>query len=128
MPIFPPAGSYFYGAVYHIRVVVLHEPVVVRPDITGSELWEIGYNIAEKAGYAEHINIWFGHGIGIEVIEPPFLDKGDMRTLKQGTFVNIEPGIFLPGIGGAAIEDTTFITKRGVEFVTKCNRELHVAR
>jgi Xaa-Pro aminopeptidase len=107
----------------------MHEKMFesLRPGITGSEMWEIGYNIAKERGYTKYpLNVWFGHGIGIEVNEPPWLDKGETRIIKENTFVNIEPGIFVPNVGGVAIEDTTFVTKKGGEFVTDCDRELHI--
>lgn len=100
----------------------------LKPGVTGSELWDLAYKLSKEEGYENRMNIWVGHGTGIAISEPPYMSKDDNRPLRKGTFVNIEPGIFLPeSIGSAAIEDTTFIGVKRAEFVTKCNRELHVA-
>ncbi len=101
---------------------------MLKPGVTGVELWDLAYDIAKENGYEDRINVWMGHGTGVIISEPPFMTKEDHRPLKKGTFVNIEPGIFLPEtVGNAAIEDATFIGAKGAEFVTKCNRELHIA-
>lgn len=100
----------------------------LKPGITGAELWNIAYNLAKEKKCENRMNIWMGHGTGIVISEPPFMVKDDTRPLKKGTFVNIEPGIFLPGsVGSAAIEDVTFVGQKGAKFVTKCERELRIA-
>jgi Xaa-Pro aminopeptidase len=100
----------------------------LKPGTTGAELWEIAYNIAKRYGREDRMNIWMGHGTGIVISEPPFLYKSDKRPLRKGTFVNIEPGIFLPEtIGSASLEDATFIGAKGASWVTKCERGLHIA-
>lgn len=106
-----------------------HEELLKRmkPGVTGSELWALGHDLAQDQGYGDNINaVWLGHGTGFKTSEPPFLINGEPRTLKEGTFVNLEPGILLPGVCNAAIEDMTFVTERGAELVTQCPRGLHV--
>jgi len=99
----------------------------LKPGVTGSALWDTGHELAREQGYGDNINaVWLGHGTGFKTSEPPFLIKGEPRTVKPGTFVNIEPGILLPGVCNAAIEDMTFVTDEGAELVTRCGRELHV--
>lgn len=98
----------------------------LKPGVRGGDLWDLGCKIAHRAGY-RNLNAWFGHGTGLIISEPPFLAAGETRTIKAGTFVNIEPGIFLPKtVGSVDIEDATFITAKGAEWVTKCDRSLHI--
>ena len=83
--------------------------------------------MAKKYGMEKDVNLgWFGHGTGIIISEPPFINYGIKDVIKSNTFVNIEPGIFLPDIGRCFLEDATFITEKGAEFVTSCPRELHI--
>ena len=70
--------------------------------------------------------VWFGHGTGLIISEPPFFTPGEERKLQPNTFVNIEPGVFVPGVGNSSIEDMLFLSDSGVELVTQCPRGLHV--
>ena len=113
-------------------VMACHEHVMqrLRPGMTGAEVFELGLEShrATTPQYADVINwVWLGHGTGLVISEPPFFTQGEERTIKQNSFVNIEPGLFVPGVGNASVEDTLFITEDGASFVTECPRELHVA-
>jgi len=68
-----------------------------------------------------------GHGLGLEIHEPPFLDVGYNLELKPGMVVSIEPGIY-NNYGGFRHSDTVLITKNGYELLTKFpdNEELIV--
>ncbi|MCP4376320.1 MAG: M24 family metallopeptidase, partial [bacterium] len=54
-----------------------------------------------------------GHGLGREVHESPFLGHKTPGRLKSGMVVTIEPGIYLPGVGGVRLEDDFLITHKG---------------
>lgn len=110
-------------------VTYMHQELFkkLKPGVTGGELWDLAYNLARDEGYENRMNIWMGHGTGISVAEPPFMVKDNPCPLKKRTFVNIEPGIFLPEtVGSAAIEDATFVDGKRAKFVTKCGRELNI--
>jgi Xaa-Pro aminopeptidase len=111
-------------------VLSMHDAMfrALKPGVTGGEIWEKMLHIARERNLFEGTNkrAWSGHGIGIKLPEPPFIAKGEARTIKTRTFMNIEPGVHFPGVN-AAIEDTTLVTESGAEFVTKCKRDLHIA-
>lgn len=65
-----------------------------------------------------------GHGIGLEVHENPFLSPKSKDFLKQGMVFSIEPGIYLPNIGGVRIEDLFTLTKKGLRKMTSANNKL----
>ena len=65
-----------------------------------------------------------GHGLGVEVHEPPYINEGDETILKEGMVFTIEPGIYLPDLGGIRIEDDVLITKNGSESLTTLSRDL----
>ena len=65
-----------------------------------------------------------GHGIGLEVHEGPGLSYRSEIKLEPGMVVTVEPGIYLPGIGGVRIEDDTLITESGNETLTHSTKDL----
>jgi Xaa-Pro aminopeptidase len=107
-----------------------------RPGITGRALYDIAAEIIERAGHptqrtntgAETLTHGFyfslGHGVGLEVHEPPLLGLPGDDTLVAGDVVAIEPGIEAPGIGGVGFEDLVLITEDGSETLTDYPYEL----
>ena len=67
------------------------------------------------AGYADHFNHGLGHGFGLEIHETPFLSPAFDGHLRAGMVITIEPGIYLPNIGGVRLEDNILVTLDGYE-------------
>lgn len=94
----------------------------VRPGIRASEVDRTCREIIAAAGYGEAFGHGTGHGVGLEVHERPFAarepepDKDDV--LVPGMTLTVEPGIYLPGIGGARLEDTLVVTADGAKRLT----------
>ena len=67
-----------------------------------------------------------GHGIGLEHLERPYIIPGDDMLLEEGMVIAIEPGVYLPGVGGLRIEDNFLVTATGVEVLSHYPRQLTV--
>lgn len=73
-------------------------------------------------GYGQYFNHGLGHGVGLEIHEMPFLRNRppyDVMPLQTGMVVTIEPGIYLPGVGGVRLEDSIVILDDGYEDLTQ---------
>jgi Xaa-Pro aminopeptidase len=67
-----------------------------------------------------------GHGLGLEIHEPPRIGKGEKTRLCAGMVITIEPGVYIGGFGGFRIEDTVVVTRSGCEVLTETPKELLV--
>ena len=65
-----------------------------------------------------------GHCIGLRYHEGPFLDKGDQTIMQPGMVFTVEPGLYVPGIGGFRHSDTVAITEHGIDVMTYYPRDL----
>lgn len=99
----------------------------VRPGMTGVELDGLARAVIERAGYGEAFLHGLGHGIGLEVHEPPWLNRtrGE-NVLQAGMVFTIEPGIYLPGLGGVRLEDMVLLTDRGAEVLSSAPKKLRL--
>ncbi len=67
-----------------------------------------------------------GHGLGLEIHEPPHIGPRRRQRLQPGMVITVEPGAYLEGVGGARVEDVVAVTDRGCEVLTMTPRELRV--
>ena len=67
-----------------------------------------------------------GHGLGLEIHEPPRIGKKEKTLLETGMTITIEPGVYVEGFGGIRIEDTVAVTKNGCEVLTPTSKELRI--
>jgi Xaa-Pro dipeptidase len=98
--------------------------VVARPGATGQDVDRAAREVIDEAGYGEYFIHRTGHGLGLEVHEPPYMMEGNATPLESGNVFTVEPGIYLPGRGGVRIEDDLVITAEGYRCLTTFPREL----
>jgi Xaa-Pro aminopeptidase len=76
------------------------------------------------AGYGPYFGHSLGHGVGIDVHEQPVLTPRSKQQLKVGDVVTVEPGIYIPGLGGVRIEDMVLVTRGGCRNLTKSTKRV----
>jgi Xaa-Pro dipeptidase len=80
--------------------------------------------IIEEAGYGEYFTHRIGHGLGMEVHEYPSVHSKNEEKMEAGMVFTIEPGIYVPGLGGVRIEDDIHVTENGAEVLTSFPKTL----
>lgn len=98
--------------------------VTAGPGATGEEVDRAARDVIEDSGYGEYFIHRTGHGLGLEVHEPPDMVAGNRKPLAPGNVFTVEPGIYLPGRGGVRIEDNVLITADGIHTLTTFSRDL----
>jgi Xaa-Pro aminopeptidase len=96
----------------------------IRPGMTGSEADAIARSVITDAGYGDEFGHGLGHGVGLAIHEAPRLAPESGDVLEPGNVVTIEPGIYLPGVGGVRIEDLAVVREDGVRLLTSFPKEL----
>jgi len=96
----------------------------IKPGAISSEVDKVARDYITKHGYGEYFPHLTGHGLGLGVHEHPIIDQGEESILQEGMVVTIEPGIYVPSIGAARIEDMILITKNGYEYLTSSSKNL----
>lgn len=96
----------------------------MRPGVTCAEVDEAVYAYWESEGLLPYVRHHTGHGLDMEIHAPPFLDRGDFTRLEAGMLFSVEPGLYVPGVGGFRHSDTVLITESGHEVLTWYPRDL----
>ena len=116
----------------HALVLDAHERAcaAVAPGVRGIELYEIVCDLFEAAGHPtqrtkrpgdtlrEGFYASLGHGVGLEIHEPPILGRGGADQLIPGDVIAVEPGLVVPSLGGTRVEDLLLVTNDGAENLT----------
>lgn len=97
----------------------------IKAGITGKEADDLTRDYIKEQGYGQYFGHSTGHGIGLDVHEGPGLSfRNDKQKLEPGMVVTVEPGIYVPNVGGCRIEDDTVVTETGNERLSHSSKEL----
>ncbi len=107
-----------------VREAQLASIAIVRPGVQAGQVDNAARSRLRRAGLGRYFSHSTGHGVGLEIHEPPRLAKGQRDILRPGMVITIEPGIYIPGKGGVRIEDIVLVTERGAEVLTPTTKEL----
>jgi Xaa-Pro aminopeptidase len=96
----------------------------IRPGRPAVEVDAIARKVIEDAGFGKFFGHGLGHGIGLQIHEEPRMSPISRDVFRPGMVVTVEPGIYLPGIGGVRIEDDILVTRDGCEVLSSVPKGL----
>lgn len=119
--------TWFYGRldkklreIYRIvREAQLAAQEAIRAGKDTVEIDKLARDIIQREGYGEYFGHGLGHGVGLAVHEKPGLRKLNPTILEENMVVTVEPGIYLPGIGGVRLENMVRVTGTGCEILNR---------
>jgi Xaa-Pro dipeptidase len=97
---------------------------LVRTGTKASSVFDMGVRAAREAGLPDFKRHHCGHGIGLELYEPPLIVPSNNATLEKGSVINIETPYYEIGAGGFMVEDTVVVTDSEPVFLTELSRDL----
>lgn len=94
----------------------------VRPGKLGKEVDGVARQVLAERGYGEYFAHGLGHGVGLAIHEGPSLGRLSEHVLEPGMVVTVEPGVYVPGVGGCRIEDLVLVTPTGYEVLSHSSK------
>jgi Xaa-Pro aminopeptidase len=110
-----------YGAVLEAQEAAV---AAVSAGVSCGDVDEAARGILRREGFADAFTHSTGHGVGIEIHEPPRVGSGQTTILQPGMVITIEPGIYLEGRFGIRIEDMVAVTRTGGQVLTPAPKAL----
>lgn len=99
----------------------------IGPGVKLADVDAAARTVIEDAGYGRQFSHSLGHGIGLDIHEQPVLSGKIRGELQPGHIVTVEPGIYLPGVGGVRIEDDVEVTEKGYRILSDLPKDLESA-
>jgi len=96
----------------------------VGPGVGAKDVDEVCRQVIAEAGWAERFEHGTGHGVGLDIHEAPTVSPLGTAILAPGVIVTVEPGVYLPGVGGVRIEDTLVVTDEGSRPLTTFTKDV----
>ena len=119
-----PASSEEWEVYEAVREAQERAVQAVRPGVRAGDVDAAARTCLEAAGLGEYFIHRTGHGLGLELHEPPYLLGGSEQELQPGMVFSVEPGAYKPGAFGVRIEDIVVVTETGCERLNNASREL----
>ncbi len=116
----PPKMRGVYEVVLAAQVKAI---AAIRPGAKMCDVDAVARQHIADAGYGDYFNHGLGHGLGLDVHEPPSLRWSSSQKLAAGMVVTVEPGVYLPGVGGVRIEDDVLVTARGHKVLSRLKKD-----
>jgi len=110
-----------YRAVLEAQLAAID---AVREGVAAHRVDRAARDVLARHGLHKAFTHSTGHGLGLEIHEPPRLGAKEKTRLKAGMTITIEPGAYVAGLGGIRIEDTVVVTRNGCEVLTPTPKEL----
>jgi Xaa-Pro aminopeptidase len=112
-----------YRAVLEAQLAAIN---AVRAGVSTAHVDRQARRVLQASGLDRAFVHSTGHGLGLEIHEPPRIGKRDKGRLAAGMAITIEPGVYLQDFGGIRIEDTVIVTPTGCDILTPTSKELRV--
>ncbi|OPZ09455.1 MAG: putative peptidase [candidate division BRC1 bacterium ADurb.BinA292] len=112
-----------YDAVLAAEEAALAE---VAPGVACADLDRIAREHIKARRFGRYFTHGLGHGVGLEIHEPPTLNGRSKEVLRAGMVVTIEPGVYLPGLGGVRIEDLVLVTRNGRRVLSRAPKAFRI--
>lgn len=97
---------------------------VIRAGVAAKEVDAVARAVLAEYDLAQYFKHSLGHGIGLDQHEPPLLSVHDDSVLTTGTVVMVEPGVYVPNLGGTRVEDAVIVTDSGCELLGEYPRDI----
>ncbi len=98
----------------------------LAPGVACKDVDKVARDIISSYGYGEYFGHGTGHGVGLNIHEAPRLSTKSEEVLQAGMVITVEPGIYIPGLGGVRIENTCYITEDGYESLFDASTDLKI--
>ena len=106
----PPKIGQLYEVVRRAQAAALK---AVKPGVTAASVDGAGRRVIDEAGYGDLFIHGIGHGLGREIHEGPPVTANNVARLRAGMVITVEPGIYVPKLGGIRLEDDVVVTAGG---------------
>jgi Xaa-Pro aminopeptidase len=116
-----PRVKRMYGAVLEAQLAAID---AVRPGVSAHAVDRAARRVLAAHGLDRAFVHSTGHGLGLEIHEPPRIGRKEKTRLERGMAITIEPGAYVEGFGGIRIEDTVVVTENGCEVLTPTSKDL----